>query len=97
METKMILEKYIDYLYNQHNRLFEIGTDHILYKLKGHTPNSLKKITDKQLLDLHRKCHMLYKAHKKNKKFIEEIIEIHNIIVKEMLRRKMKHITPLGD
>lgn len=92
----MILEKYIDYLYNQHNKLFEIGINQILYKLKGHTPNSLKKLTDRQILDLHKKCHMLYGAHKGNKEFIKEVIIIHDMIVKEMLRRKMKHNTPLG-
>jgi len=92
----MILERYIDFLYNQHNKLFEIGVKQILYKLKDHTQNSLKKQTDKQILDLHRKCHMLYKSHK-NKEFLKEVIVMHDMIVKEMLRRKMKHNSPLGE
>lgn len=60
---------------------------------------SLKDVSNSQLLDLHRKCHMLYMAnirHKNlNKKFLNSIVMFHVKIVKEMLRRNMKHNSPL--
>lgn len=59
----------------------------------------LKKVNNKTLLDLHRKCHMLYMAnirHKNlNKEFLNSIVVFHDKIVKEMLKRNMKHSSPL--
>lgn len=60
---------------------------------------NLSEKTNKQLLDYHRKCHMLYGGNMKNrpvnKQFINSIVELHNRIVEEMTNRKMKHNTPL--
>ena len=58
-----------------------------------------RKLSDKLLLDYHRKCHMLYagniKNHPINKPFINSVVSLHDRFVKEMLKRKMKHSTPL--
>lgn len=60
---------------------------------------NLSKIRSNLLLDYHRKCHMLYAGNLKtnplNKQFINSIVDLHNKIVKEMLKRNMKHNTPL--
>jgi len=60
---------------------------------------NLSEKTNKQLLDYHRKCHMLYGGNMKNrpvnKQFINSIVDLHDKIVKEMAKRKMKHNTPL--
>ena len=60
---------------------------------------NLKKANNMTLLDLHRKCHMLYMAnirHKNlNKKFLNSLVTFHDEIVKEMSRRNMKHTSPL--
>ncbi len=57
------------------------------------------KLKDANLLDYHKKCHMLYSGNVRhtppNKSFINSIIMLHNQIVKEMEKRKMKHNTPL--
>lgn len=77
-------------------RLFESETLKILARLKGKAPTTLKT---NLLLDYHRKTHMLYKGalkHKPpNKKFVNQIVSIHDEYVKEMLKRGMKHTTPL--
>jgi hypothetical protein len=56
-------------------------------------------LTDKQLLDYHRKCHMMYAGNVKhnppNKSFLNLLITLHNRFVKEMQKRGMKHNTPL--
>jgi len=60
---------------------------------------NLSEKTNKQLLDYHRKCHMLYGGNMKNrpinKTFINSIVDLHDKIVKEMTNRKMSHNTPL--
>jgi len=60
---------------------------------------NLKDVSNSRLLDLHRKCHMLYMAnirHKNlNKKFLNSLVTFHDEIVKEMSRRNMKHASPL--
>jgi len=60
---------------------------------------NLKKANNATLLDLHRKCHMLYMAnirHKNlNKKFLNSLVTFHDEIAKEMSRRNMKHTSPL--
>jgi len=78
------------------NYLFELSLDINLFrKLKGQTPKSLKKLNDKLLLEYHRKCHMLYNGNINrrplNKDFINWVVDIHDMIVNEMTRRKMKH------
>jgi len=69
----------------------------VFSRLKDLTPILLKKLDSKILLDYHRKCHMLYQAHikRKDKDFINSIVDIHDMIVKEMERRKFKHKSPL--
>lgn len=66
-------------------------------RLKDLTPVLLKKLDNKILLDYHRKCHMLYQAHIKwkDRDFINSIVDIHDMIVKEMERRRFKHKSPL--
>lgn len=60
---------------------------------------NLSDLQNRNLLDYHRKCHMLYGGNMKkkplNKKFINSIVDLHDRIVKEMEKRKMKHNTPL--
>ena len=77
-------------------RLLETDTLKMLIKMKDRVPAELK---DKQLLDLHKKTHMLYAGNIKrnpvNKKFVNSVVDLHDRFVKEMLKRGMKHITPL--
>ena len=60
---------------------------------------NLSQKTNKQLLDYHRKSHILYGGNMKNrpinKQFINSIVELHEQLVKEMAKRKMKHNTQL--
>jgi len=60
---------------------------------------NLKDVSNSRLLDLHRKCHMLYMAnirHKNlNKKFLNSLVIFHDEIVKEMSKRNIKHNSPL--
>jgi hypothetical protein len=57
------------------------------------------KLENQTLLDYHRKTHMLYAGNVKrdppNKQFINSIVSFHDRLVKEMLKRNMKHTTPL--
>jgi hypothetical protein len=59
----------------------------------------LSDLTDGVLLDYHRKCHMLYAGNMRhkppNKAFINSVVDLHNKIVKQMEKRKIKHNTPL--
>jgi len=77
-------------------RLFEIEQLKIARSMKGKIPSSLK---DKQLLDYHKKTHMLYAGNVKrnpvNKQFVNSIVDLHNTFVDEMNKRGMKHQTPL--
>jgi hypothetical protein len=77
-------------------RLFEIEQLKIARSMKDKAPSSLK---DKQLLDYHKKTHMLYAGNIKrkpiNKQFVNSIVDLHNTFVDEMNRRGMKHQTPL--
>jgi hypothetical protein len=78
------------------NYLFELSLDTKLFrKLKEQTPDSLKKLNNKLLVEYHRKCHMLYSGNINrrplNKDFINLIVDIHDMIVNEMTRRKMNH------
>ncbi len=77
----------------------ELVKDKFLSRLKDLTPIKSKKLSTKQLLDYHRKCHMLHAANIKrkplNKELINEIMSIHDILVKEMKRRGFSHTSPL--
>ena len=68
----------------------------LLYNFKDVKPAFLK---NKTLLDYHRKTHMLYEVNIKRrpvtKNLINQIVELHDNFVKEMLKRNMKHKTPL--
>jgi len=66
-------------------------------KLINVTSSSVKKITNKELLNMHRRCHQLYVVAKKrnNKNLIKLVQTKHSVLVKEMLSRKMKHSSPL--
>lgn len=59
---------------------------------------SIKKISNQELLSLHRRVHQLYILAKKknNKKMLEFLKEKHSIISKEMEERGMKHKTRLS-
>ena len=76
--------------------LFEAEFKMAFLRLKEVRPS---KVSNQQLLDIHRKTHMLYaggiKRRPPNKLFINSIVDLHDSFVKEMLRRKMKHTTPL--
>lgn len=77
-------------------RIFELESYRIIKNLKGKIPTSLP---NQLLLDYHRKTHMLYAAALKhnppNKKFINEVVLMHNEYVKEMKKREIKHTTPM--
>lgn len=69
------------------------------FVMKSMRDARLSDLRNNLLLDYHRKCHMLYGGNIKNKPlnktFINSIVDLHDRIVKEMVRRKMKHNTPL--
>jgi len=77
-------------------RLLESDFLRMYVRMKDRNPTSLK---DKQLLDLHKKTHMLYAGNVKrkpvNKKFVNSIVDLHDKFVKEMLKRGIKHMSPL--
>ena len=63
-------------------------------KIQEVTPDRLRKISDEELLNLHRRCHQLYpqvKEHGGQNINLEDIINAHHLIVVEMERRGMKH------
>ena len=66
-------------------------------KLSEVNINTIKKVSDKELLNLHYRLHQLYQNAKKNNNIdkIKEYKRIHNIVIKEMDRRKLKHKSPL--
>lgn len=68
----------------------------MLSNFKGKKISDLK---DKTLLDYHKKTHMLYAGNIKrkpvNKKLINDIVILHDKIVKEMIKRKFNHNSPL--
>ena len=76
--------------------LFHSAERNILYRMKDQDLTSL--ITQK-LVDFHRKTHMLYgsalRRHPQNKQFINSIVSLHNKLVEEMLKRNIRHNTPL--
>jgi len=78
-------------------RILELEQLKIHKKMDEKLPSSLKNPT---LIDYHRKTHMLYQGNIKRKplntKFINSIVNLHNNFVTEMLKRRMKHNTPLS-
>jgi hypothetical protein len=78
-------------------RLLESDMLKVTKSMKSKIPSSLKTPI---LLDYHRKTHMLYKGNitrkPPNKDFINSIVNLHNNLVEEMLKRRIKHNTPLS-
>ena len=58
---------------------------------------SVKKISDKELLNMHRRCHQLYHIYRKSfyQNKAKMIEKAHHDIVIEMKRRDMNHKSPL--
>lgn len=84
----MILKQYLTELFDERK---------ILAQLKGLSPTQLRKMNQKLLLEYHRKTHMLYSGNikRRNKEVVNMIVEWHDMIVNEMLRRKINHNSPL--
>lgn len=61
------------------------------------TPESLEKISNKELLNLHIRVHQLYSLAlmRNNKDLADELYRTHGYIVNEMLKRKIKHSSNL--
>lgn len=63
-------------------------------EIKEITPSSLERVDDKELLNLHRRCHQLYpqiKEHGGENINLEDIVNAHHLIVAEMKKRGMNH------
>ena len=77
-------------------RILESDMLKVILNMKGKIPSSLKS---KTLLDYHKKTHMLYAGNIKrkpvNKEFVNSIVDLHDKFVAEMLKRGMKHTSPL--
>jgi hypothetical protein len=77
--------------------LIELQLHDTLLKMKDKVPSSLDT---RLLLDYHRKTHMIYagaiKRHPPNKSFINSIVNLHDKFAKEIIKRGMKHNTPLN-
>ena len=89
-----LVENYLEIvqkLPSTYNRLKEIEKDK--------SGRIVRKLSNSQLVELHRKCHMLHAAWTKKGNVKKEafvfIEKVHNELVKEMLRRGMNHNTPL--
>jgi hypothetical protein len=89
-----VVERYlkiIQKLPSTYNRLKEIERDR--------SGKVVRELTNPQLVDLHRKCHMLHGAWTKkgnvNREAFKFIVNVHEQLVEEMFRRKMNHNTPL--
>lgn len=77
-------------------RLLELDLIKVMKSMRSKRPPSLETPL---LLDYHRKTHMLYNGNitrkPVNRTFINSIVDLHDSFVKEMLKRKIKHNTPL--
>jgi len=77
-------------------KLIEVQQVRALKLLKNKEPSTLPP---KLLVEYHRKTHMLYsgamKRKPQNKPFINSIVDAHDQYVRELLKRGMKHNTPL--
>lgn len=56
---------------------------------------SIKKISNKELLNMHRRTHMLYFSNIKNSDLSKTLIEKHNMLANEMKSRGFSHNSPL--
>lgn len=67
-------------------------------KLIDITPEFVRKLTNKQVLEMHRKVHMLYVLAKRreNQKQIKFLKDKHRVLVGEMEKRKMRHQSNLS-
>ena len=67
--------------------------------LKDLNSKTIKEIANNELLNLHYRVHQLYTIAKKrkevSKKFVNMLLYYHKIIEREMIKRNMKHKTPL--
>lgn len=81
------------------NLLTELNLLQSAAKLKDYNKASTKKLAKNTLFDYHRKTHMLYGSATKrkpiNEKFVNELVDLHDMFVDEILRRGFKHNTPL--
>lgn len=79
--------------------LVELNLLRTLAKMKDYNSSNIKTLKDKNLLDYHRKTHMLYNANlvrkPANKQYINELVDMHDFFVEEMERRGMKHTSPM--
>ncbi len=68
-------------------------------KLNQITKINVKKISNVELVSLHRRCHQLWATYRKYRQidndFEKFIIDVHNILVNEMIKRGIKHNSPL--
>jgi len=66
-------------------------------KIEEINEKSIKKISDRELLNLHYRTHQLYQNAKKrnDQDAMTKYKYYHNIIIKEIERRKLNHRSPL--
>lgn len=64
-------------------------------KVKDVKKDSVKKLSNRDLVSMHHHLHDLYGLYKKRNKNTSEIIRAHNIIANEMISRGMNHNSPL--
>jgi hypothetical protein len=67
-------------------------------KLDDITPERLQNLPNKELLSLHVRVHQLYTlaSYRENIELMKKLYNLHTLIVDEMLRRGMKHSSPLN-
>lgn len=78
--------------------LLELNLLATLAKLRDYNSSNIHTLNDKRLLDYHRKTHMLYNSalvRKTNTQYINSVVDMHDFFVEEMLKRGMKHTSPL--
>jgi len=69
-------------------------------KLTDITKQSVKKVSNKELVSLHHRLHQLFTvaiSRKSSKELIEFLIKVHNIIAGEMKKRNLQHRTPIPE
>jgi len=68
-------------------------------KLIDLNSESVKGLSNQELLNLHRRVHQLHKLAKNrkdlSKEFINFLIEKHKVLENELVRRNLQHKTPL--
>ena len=78
-----------------YNYIEELSTD-ARFKILQQNPMSL---SDKLLLDYHRKTHMFFngaiKRNPPNKIYVNKVVDVHDKFVKAMTKRGMSHNSPL--